>query len=90
MFGVDEFHIDRSGIWPPGEPAESVRFEPEVIILGVAWLLAIAQIVAAVARGEAFGPDRAVAVAFAVGCPLLARATILDLVKRVGSRLRHR
>jgi hypothetical protein len=68
---VEEAHTERSGVWDPLEPVESPRFEPETLVLTVAWLLAVAQIVIAVVHGDAFGPDRAIAVAFAVGCPLI-------------------
>jgi hypothetical protein len=87
---VDEFPLDHSGIWPPVEPKKAVRLEPETVILVLAWILAVALIVVTVLRGEAFGPDRAIALAFAVGCPLLARATLLDFARRVASRLRRR
>jgi hypothetical protein len=87
---VDEFRLDQSGIWPPSEPAGAARAEPETIVLAIAWVLAVAQIVIAVVRGGAFGTDRAIAVAFAVGCPLLARATLLDWARRAASRLRRR
>jgi hypothetical protein len=68
---VEEGHIERSGVWDPKETAGLRRPEPETLVLAAAWILAVTQIVIAVARGEAFGPDRAVAVAFALGCPLV-------------------
>jgi hypothetical protein len=83
---VDEFRLDHSGIWPPPEPVETARLEPETIIVALAWVLATLVVLVTVVRGEAFGPDRAVAVAFAVGFPLLARGTLVELVRRVGRR----
>jgi hypothetical protein len=69
---VERFHPDNSGIWDPSERSRRARLEPETVVLAVAWVLAIVQISIGVARGEPFGPDRAIAVAFAVLCPLLA------------------
>jgi hypothetical protein len=67
---MERFHPEDSGIWG----ARTARLEPETVVLAVAWVLAIVQICIGVARGGPFGPDRAIAVAFAVLCPLLARS----------------
>ncbi len=78
---VDEYHLENSGVWSPRDP-ESKKVEPETIVLVVAWALAVVQIVIGIVRGDAFGADRAIAIAFAVGCPLLCRASVLELVRR--------
>jgi hypothetical protein len=83
---VERIHPENSGIW---DPVERPRVEPETVVLGVAWLLAVVQIAIGVLRAEPFGADRAIAVAFAVGCPLLARSAVLGFVKRVTSGLRR-
>jgi hypothetical protein len=50
-------------------------------MLAAVWALSVAEVAFAVTRGDAFGPDRGLALAFAVGCPLLARRRLFELVK---------
>ena len=86
---MEPFPAEDSGIFRPAETTAPRTLDPEAIIVGVAWLLAIAQIAIGVARSEPFGPDRAVAVAFAVGCPLLARSWLIGRARRWFGRPRQ-
>jgi hypothetical protein len=63
---VDKLRREDSGTFGRHQPTEGSAFEPETIVVGLAWILSLAQIALGVMRGGAFGPDRAIAVAFAV------------------------
>jgi len=79
-----------SGVFaaPESESTEPIRFEPEVAVIGVAWALAVVQIAFGIANHAEFGPDRAIAVAFAVGCPVLARSRLSAFSNRIAARAR--
>ena len=79
---------ENSGVFAAPEPTEPTRFEPEVAVIGVAWALAVLQIAFGIANHAEFGPNRAIAVAFAVGCPVLARSRLLALSNRIAARAR--
>jgi len=85
---VDTLPLRDSGVFDGHPPSGRSSFEPETIIVALAWLLALGQIALGVARGGEFGPDRAIAVAFVVACPLLAFTRLIELGRRVAARLR--
>jgi hypothetical protein len=86
--GTSRRRREDSGTFGRHPPTEGSAFEPETIVVALAWILSLVQIALGVMRGGAFGPDRAIAVAFAVGCPLLARHRLVDLARRAVARLR--
>jgi hypothetical protein len=87
---MDRVRATDSGIFGRESQEGSSRFEPETVILVIAWLLAMMQIAVGVSRGEGFGTDRAAAIAFAIACPLLARRAVMQGAKRLARLLRGR
>jgi hypothetical protein len=47
--------------------------DPEKLIIVGVWILALAVVVFGVARGDGFGPDRSIALAYVLGAAWLAR-----------------
>ena len=72
-----------SGVFDFGERTKPRLVEPEAIVVGIAWALAVAQVVIGLVRRQPFGADRAVAIAFALGCPFLLRGRLLQLASQV-------
>ena len=74
--------VGDSGVFEHPEQRPSTWAQPETIIVAVAWILAIVQIGIGIARFGAFGADRGVAIAFAIGCPWLLRDQLQVLARR--------
>ena len=59
-------------MFSPSVESERRRVEPETIVVALAWVISLAYVIVGIAGGSGFGPDRAIALAFAIGMPLLA------------------
>jgi hypothetical protein len=78
---VERAREEHSDVFGPFDSSAAPRFDPEAITLAVVWGLSVAEVGFAVARGHAFGPDRGLALAFAIGCPLVAGSRLVELAK---------
>lgn len=77
-----------SGFFPPIEPEQ--KLQPEAVLVGGAWVLAVVQTAVAIGRGGAFGSDGGVALAFALVVPLVARHQVTAIARRASRAFRTR
>jgi hypothetical protein len=87
---MERIRVGDSGIFEQGGQARPARVQPETVILLIAWLLSVTQIAVGLLRGDGFGADRALAIAFAIGCPVLARGALIGGVRRYARMFRGR
>ena len=89
VFDPHEAVTPKAEPWDGATGEARLATEPETFVLAAAWALALLQIGVGVVRGGAFGPDHAIALAFAIACPLVVRGRLADLGKRARARLQR-